>query len=112
MKILFFYIDTQALKNAGVNTLVGMVTVFVVLILISLIISCFKVIPYLEEKLKKKTEIVLPETTVEECVEYETEDVDDLEVVAVITAALMAYLGEETPNDGLVVRNIRRRKYK
>lgn len=33
---------------------------------------------------------------------------DDLELVAVLTAAIMASMGEEAPADGLVVRSIRR----
>ena len=103
-------IDIETLKKAGVNTLVGMITVFIILILIIFIIDCFKFIPLLERKFKKTEEIVT-----EEIVEYETEEVDDLETVAVITAALMAYISdtkEEYSTDGLVVRNIRRRVYK
>ncbi|WFR54828.1 OadG family protein [Anaerocolumna sp. AGMB13025] len=38
----------------------------------------------------------------------EEELVDDLELVAVITAAIMASMGKEAPADGLVVRSIRK----
>lgn len=34
------------------------------------------------------------------------EEIDDKELVAVITAAIMASLGEEAPKDGLVVKSI------
>ena len=32
----------------------------------------------------------------------------DLELVAVITAAIMAYMGEDAPEDGLLIRSIRK----
>lgn len=42
------------MKNAALNTVLGMGTVFVILILISLIISCFSLIPKIEAAFKKK----------------------------------------------------------
>ena len=42
----------------------------------------------------------------------EAELTDDLELVAVITAAIMASLGDEAPADGLVVRSIKKRNTK
>lgn len=105
-----FKIDTDALADAGVNTLVGMVTVFIILIFISLIISCFSVIPKIQNKFAGKKDVqestALPaDNSVEPDI---SGDEDDLELVAVITAAVMEYLGDEAPKDGLVVRNIRR----
>jgi Na+-transporting methylmalonyl-CoA/oxaloacetate decarboxylase gamma subunit len=38
----------------------------------------------------------------------EEELVDDMELIAVITAAIMASMGKEAPADGLVVRSIRK----
>lgn len=38
----------------------------------------------------------------------ETDYSSDLELVAVITAAIMAYMGEDAPADGLVIRSIRK----
>ncbi len=46
------YTVGENMKRAGLNTLIGMGTVFVVLILISLIISVFSVIPKIEANLK------------------------------------------------------------
>lgn len=99
------------------NTLVGMGTVFVVLIFISLIISLFKFIPQLEQALKggkKKEEAAAPVKAAPQIIEeedYEEELVDDDALVAVITAALMAYQGgTSTSKDQLVVRSIRRAK--
>lgn len=38
----------------------------------------------------------------------ETDYSSDIELVAVITAAIMAYMGEDAPADGLVIRSIRK----
>ncbi|MDD3222042.1 MAG: hypothetical protein EOM34_07785 [Clostridia bacterium] len=91
----------ELMKRAGLNTLMGMGTVFTVLIIISLIIYAFGFIGRHE---KKKDEIpapvIVPETTDEDLS-------DDLELVAVIAAAIAA--SEDVPVDSLVVRSIRRR---
>ena len=51
------YTTGEILKKAGLNTLIGMGTVFVVLILISLLISTFKYIPAATQRFaRKKTE--------------------------------------------------------
>ena len=47
------YSTAENMGRAGMNTLIGMGTVFVVLIIISLIISAFSLIPKLEAKMKK-----------------------------------------------------------
>ena len=100
----------EILQKAGLNTLLGMGTVFAVLIFIAFIISLFKYIPAIQaafSKKSKKEEAVVTETVVAPAVE--TVDVtDDLELVAVIAAAIAAYEG--TTTDGFVVRSIKRRK--
>ena len=48
------YTTGEILKKAGLNTVIGMGTVFAVLILISLLISTFKFIPEIQEKRAKK----------------------------------------------------------
>lgn len=97
----------EKMANAGLNTLMGMGVVFTVLILISLIIYCFKIFPYLEQKRKaKKSAIVQPtEEIVTESVPVAMQD--DLELVAVIAAAIAASTGTST--DDFVVRSIKRR---
>ena len=50
------YTTGEILKKAGLNTLIGMGTVFGVLILISLLISTFKYIPEIRERFEKKDE--------------------------------------------------------
>ena len=105
----------QTFLTALLNTLMGMGTVFLVLIFISLIISLFKYVPQLEKRLKggkeeqKETEDEIPQIIRE----MEEEDfLGDEELVAVITAAIMAYQGgTSTSTDRLVVRSIRRARH-
>ena len=102
------------LSDAGMNTLVGMGVVFVILILISLVISAFSLINKAQDKAaKRKAEQLhtnappapeLPEEEIPE--EEELEPGDDLELVAVIAAAIAA--SENTDPSGIVVRSIRK----
>ena len=97
------------------NLVVGMVTVFAVLILLMFIIDSFKYIHAFEEKHKNKSKTV---TEAEPQVSPAAAAVstpaacgaskDDAQLAAVITAAIAAYEG--TSADGLVVRSIRRAK--
>ena len=99
---------SEILVKAGLNTLLGMGTVFAVLIFLALIIEAMKFIPVILDKMSKKPapamEAPKAAPVVEEVVVDET---DDLELVAVITAAIAAQEGTST--DGFVVRSIRRR---
>ncbi len=104
------------LKTATVYTIIGIGTVFLVLIFISILISCFKYIHAWEEGKKKaaapapapkaapapavKPVAAAPAVTGPDLS-------DDAELVAVMTAAIAAYEGSATSN-GLVVRSIRR----
>ena len=98
------------MTKAALNTLIGMGTVFAVLILISLIISCFGVIPKMQAKMAKKpAQAVVESAPVQSAVQEEVPDeTDDLELVAVIAAAVAACQGAAS-TDGFVVRSIRRR---
>ena len=104
----------ELMAKAGLNTLIGMGTVFAVLILISFIISGFKIIPKLQERASRKNKPQDNETGVDnavaQIVEQETvsDETDDLELVAVIAAAIAASEGAASA-DGFVVRSIRRR---
>jgi len=98
----------EKMEKAALNTLMGMGTVFVVLVLISLIIYCFRFIGDLQNiGKKKKTEEVVVETKAPEVVVEEAPLTDDLELVAVISAAIAA--SEGTSTDSFVVRSIHRR---
>ena len=79
-----------------------------VLIFISLLISCFKFIPQIMDKLSKKSSVVEKPEVVEEISETVTaNEEDDSELIAVIAAAIAA--SEQTSTDSFVVRSIRRR---
>ena len=101
----------EKMATAALNTIICMSIVFTVLVCISLIISAFKIFPYLEAKKKEKAaaKAAQVETNVVTQIEEieEQEYVDDTELVAVIAAAIAAYEGTST--DGFVVRSIRRR---
>lgn len=104
----------SAISDAAINTVICLVVVFTVLIFISFLISLFKYIPKLEALFTKKdSKTELSESAVVNTVsqievkeEEEEELSDDLELVAVITAAIAASAGTST--DGFVVRSIRR----
>ena len=104
----------KTLQRAGLNTLMGIGTVFVMLVLLSLLISLFKFIPNPEAKkaaeakaakaakAAKEAEVAAPVQAVEENL------ADDGELVAVIAAAIAA--AEGTTTAGFVVRSIRKVK--
>ena len=56
------YTTGEILKKAGLNTLIGMGTVFAVLILISLLISTFKYIPAITERFSKNSSVETAQT--------------------------------------------------
>ncbi|MEF9915741.1 MAG: OadG family transporter subunit [Lachnospiraceae bacterium] len=100
------YSTEEILKKAGMNTVIGMGTVFAVLIFISIIISLFKFIPDIEAKFHNKSNskpIVedIPSANIQEVPEME------LELIAVITAAIAAE--SKTSQDKIVIRSIKRR---
>lgn len=99
----------EKMTKAALNTLMGMGTVFVVLILISLIIYCFRFISVLQKKLSGSKEEKKADDAVVTQIEQREEQqlTDDLELVAVISAAIAASAG--TSADSFVVRSIRRR---
>ena len=99
--------------SALLNTLMGMGTVFAVLILIMLIISAFGIIPKIEKsiadkKAKKNSSntSAAVDNTIAQIIENE-ELSDDTELVAVIAAAIAASEGAAS-TDGVVIRSIRR----
>lgn len=105
--------------KATADTLMGMGTVFVVLILISFIIYGLGFIPKLQEKMsnKSKKEDIQAikdhavNNTIAQIIEKEEqiECTDDLELIAVIAAAIAASTGVQN-TDGFVVRSIRKRR--
>jgi sodium pump decarboxylase gamma subunit len=101
----------EKMSKAALNTLLGMGTVFIVLILIMCIISAFSVIPkiekYFADKAKKNVKTIdAVDNTIAQIIEKE-ELSDDTELVAVIAAAIAASEGAAS-TDGFVVRSIKR----
>lgn len=109
------YSKGEIAQKAGMNTLIGMGSVFVVLIILCFLISCFKYIHKAEEKVKKggKAEEKAAASAASAAPAPAPAPVaapapaEDTQLVAVITAAIAAATG--TSSDGFIVRSIRRR---
>jgi len=103
----------EIFSKAAVNTLLGMGIVFVVLILISGIIYLFKYIPSGEGAVPAAKTPGAAEPSSETAGQESLQD--DLQLVAIITAAIMASKGAgpdfgETGECPYIVRTIKRRK--
>lgn len=104
------YTTGEKMKKAGLNTVIGMGTVFAMLIIIAFIISLFGTIPAMFKKEAKKDKAAESiDKAVEQIVKNETAESSDAELVAVIAAAVAAYEGT-TDTSGFVVRSIRKIK--
>ena len=109
------YTVNEILTKAGMNTLLGMGTVFVVLIFISFLIAQFKVIPALFGPKKKEEPVSTPAVSEPASVveAAEAQEMEDTELIAVIAAAIAAAREEagmdEAGAGGFFVRSIRRR---
>lgn len=115
------YTTKEKVVKALMNTLMGMGTVFIVLILISLIIKAFGLIPLIMEKKKKKEEVPvvkeakvsIPVPAVKTKPSVTANEMDNSELVAVITAAILASSTcNATSADQLIVRSIKKVKRK
>lgn len=104
------YSTGEILKKAGMNTILGMGTVFIVLIFISLVIYCFNFIPGNQAPKQEAKPAPKPRPARKPSAKPASQPrenlADDRELVAAITAAICAYTG--TSSDGFVVRSIRR----
>ena len=110
------YTFGETMTKAALNTLMGMGTVFAVLILIIILISSFSLIPKIQaafsgkkEEKKDTTDKVVEQIIKKEEVAYSEDLSDDAELVAVIAAAIAAYEGSGSAS-GYVVRSLKRRK--
>lgn len=95
----------EIMQKAALNTVMGIMTVFVILVLISFVIFGFNIVPYLEKKLSKDEQ--KQDAVSAESFEASEDVTDDLELVAVIAAAIASDTG--APTDSFVVRSIKRR---
>ncbi|MCQ2543692.1 MAG: OadG family protein [Lachnospiraceae bacterium] len=113
------YSTGEAMTKAALNTLLGMGSVFSVLVLIMIIIYAFGIIPKIQNAVAKKkamknsqnTENSVDKTIAQIAEKEENELVDDYELVAVISAAIAAYEGN-SGTDGFVVRSIKKSQSK
>lgn len=115
IKVTPEYTTGEKLGKAALNTVMGMGIVFIVLILIAFLISLFKYISkaeayFADRKLAKDNSrpFEAKDTKDAPVVCEPEEEVDDLELIAVITAAVAASMN--TSVDNLVVRSIKRKK--
>ena len=98
----------ETMTKAAMNTAMGMGTVFVMLIIISLIISCFSLVNKAQKKAEDKKAANAPAPVAPSAAPVAAaSQTDDLELVAVISAAIAAATGSST--DDFVVRSIKRR---
>ena len=112
------YSTGEIAEKAALNTLIGMGSVFVVLIILCFLISCFKYIHMAEEKAGKSKKsgeekaaepapVSAPAAPAPVPAAPVPAPAEDSQLVAVVTAAGAAAMG--TSSDGFVVRSIRRR---
>lgn len=100
------------MQRAGMNTLMGIGIVFLMLVFLSFVIGLFKYIEKFQNVGKKKAVEEAPkaeEAPAPAIAQSEAADedfADDLELVAVISAAIAAY--ENTSGDSFVVRSIKK----
>ncbi|MDO4803250.1 MAG: OadG family protein [Lachnospiraceae bacterium] len=101
----------QRLGVAGGNTIIGLLTVFTILVLLSLIIYCFKFVNRMTIPPTRKEEapvpVAVPAAQKAAAAIPENDEMDPA-LVAVIAAAIAA--AEEKPVEGFIVRSIRRAK--
>ena len=105
------YSLSESMERASVNTLVGMGTVFIMLIIIMFIIMLLGAVCNIGKGKKKEDKKDSVDKAIDGIVAREEESslTDDLELVAVISAAIAASEGA-SDTDGFVVRSIRRIK--
>ena len=100
------------MQRAGMNTLMGIGIVFLMLLFLSFVIGLFKYIEKFQNVGKKKAAEEAPKAeeapapAIAQSEAAEEDFADDLDLVAVISAAIAAY--ENTSGDSFVVRSIKK----
>ncbi len=103
----------QRLTTAGGNTITGIATVFAVLVLLSLIIYCFKFVnkaatPPAKKEAPAAPKAAAPKAAAKAAPAAAVDPMNDPALIAVIAAAIAA--AEDKPVEGFVVRSIKRVK--
>ena len=96
----------ETLQRAGLNTLMGVGIVFCVLLFLCFLISLFKYVSKLSGEDKKEQKKAPAPAAPVVTAAAPAEETDDLELVAVIAAAIAA--AENTSTDSFVVRSIKK----
>ena len=97
--------STSDLISAGLAyTVMGILVVFLLLVIIMLVIKAMEL--FSGEKKAKKPAVVVPVENTPEAVVETAPETDELELVAVITAAIAAMTGESTSD--FVVRSYKK----
>ena len=106
----------DAMAEAAVNTVIGISVVFCALLLFVFVISLFKYVYLFDQKMQAKKSGKVPAQKVAPvpapaAVAEAVPEMDDLELIAVITAAIHAYeeVQGNTVSGDLVVRSIKKR---
>ena len=92
----------EALSTGGETTIIGLTIVFAVLIILMIVLMLFKVIFYREPKTQNEA----PKQEVKASEAAPAKDVDESELIAVLTAAVAASLNTSTYN--LRIKSYRR----
>lgn len=100
------YSMAETLQRAGLNTLMGVGIVFCVLLFLCFLISLFKYVSKLSGEDKKEQKKAPAPAAPVVTAAAPAEETDDLELVAVIAAAIAA--AENTSTDSFVVRSIKK----
>ncbi len=98
------YSLAESLERAALNTVMGIGIVFLILLFLTFLISLFKYIGKISGEDKKKEQKA--QTPAVQTAAPVAEETDDLELVAVIAAAIAA--AENTSTDSFVVRSIKK----
>lgn len=96
------------LVQAGQNTAVGLIVVFIVLIFLSLVISLFKLIPSGKKEKNSEASVSAPKAAPVAPAATKVSAAQDEEIAAVIAAAIAAAESESASGSGYVVRSIKR----
>lgn len=107
IQVQLVYTMGETMHKAGLNTVMGISVVFLILVLISLVIFCFNIIPMLQERYAGQAEPTTEEGPEETKEEKTAKNHDDGELIAVIAAAIAMETGMDT--DDFIVRSIKRR---
>ncbi|MCI5604227.1 MAG: OadG family protein [Clostridia bacterium] len=94
---------SEALSTGGITTLVGLSIVFGVLVLLMIVLMLFKLIFY---KKPKTQTAPAPAAAAKPAAAEKVEEVDETELIAVLTAAVAASLNTSTYN--LKIKSYRR----